>query len=558
MKSKKLFPVLLIFFSLLLISFIPFGMSADTGYTSGSSASNVDRGYQDFSNPSNALSDNEVYATCDIGSKEESDYLYIYNFGFDIDDSATITGIIVQIEDYGESTNILESELYLYFDSSTQGDDKMGSSQIGELPDADTYSNYGSDSDTWNSGITVADLETTAFGVYIAYYNDHNTQPREVYVDHVQIIVYYSLPSESNEPQWDNLLESSDPLELGNNESISIDVTDESTISNVYLEFDNVNHSMNLISGDTYNYDDWQPATTGLHEYTIWMIDEFNNINSTSGDITVVDTTNPTIENIVESADPLILGNIETIECDVTDLSDIEWVYLEFDSVNHSMSIKSGDTYEYTTWQPASAGIKYYTIWANDSAGNIAHVDGQITVNDVGGDVYSPTILNLVIRDNPSEIELFVSFTVHVNDSSNVSWVYLEFNGINYSMNDLGDDIYYLAIQINVTGEFIIKIHASDSLGNIGYIEEILLVQNTYFIVFAIIIMIFMMGLSILIYTKIKIWLLMLVIFAISLLVGINALQYSEIVFFPNFAVLFLMFQSAMFISASLKQFKKM
>ena len=523
----------------------------------------------------------------------------------------------------------------------------MESANIGELPDnPDTY---GSSSDLWNSGITESDIETSAFGVYVSYWNDHNTQPRMSYVDYIEIVVYYSTSEDTTEPFWDNLVESSDPLELGNNESISIDVTDESTISNVYLEFDNVNHSMSLVSGDTYNYDDWQPTTTGLKSYTIWMIDEFNNINSTTGDITVVDTTKPNIMNIVESSDPLELGSYETIECDIYDNNTIEWVYLEFAGGNHSMGLKMGITYEYTTWLPTTTGLKSYTIWVNDSAGNINSTSSDITVIDTtdpvisnviesddpldlgdteiitcditevntldfvyieigdsnysmsfvsgityrynewtpislgvknytiwvndsagnlvsfsdnitviepSGDEICPSYRNLVIEFNPCELGNYLKFTIEINDTNDILFVYLEFNNVNYSMNDLGDDVYYIAILPNNTGVFRYIIWFSDTENNMCSIEGNITIQDSPFLILSIVSMIFLMGLIFIAFIKLKIYIIILVIYLFSLMIGISSLEHSEMVFFPNFSVFFMMFQSFVFLLASIKKFK--
>jgi hypothetical protein len=154
---------------------------------------------------------------------------------------------------------------------------------------------------------------------------------------------------DTDPPTWDNLVESADPLELGQTETIDINVYDASTISFVYLEFDSVNHTMSYISGDNWRYSTWAPTSVGIKTYQIHMIDQYNNINQTDDQtLTVEDTTDPIISNIGESADPLELGSTETITVDITDESSMEFVYLEFEGSNHSMSFVSGVQWEYT------------------------------------------------------------------------------------------------------------------------------------------------------------------------------------------------------------------
>ena len=185
-------------------------------------------------------------------------------------------------------------------------------------------------------------------------------------------------------PTWDTLTESEDPLELGNNETININVYDDSNISFVYLEFDDTNHSMTNIYGNTYQYSNWLPSKTGIHNYSIWMGDNETNINWTGiFNITVIDTTKPNIFDVIESDDPLELGNNETITCNITDLSTILFVYLEFDDTNHSMTNIYGNTYQYSNWLPNATGLYNYTIWTKDNETNIANYSGDITVIEI-------------------------------------------------------------------------------------------------------------------------------------------------------------------------------
>jgi hypothetical protein len=237
---------------------------------------------------------------------------------------------------------------------------------------------------------------------------------------------------DTTDPVIDNVIESADPLELGATETIECDVTDESDMYFVYLEFEGSNHSMSFVSGITWEYTGWTPASIGNYPYTIWANDTEGNIASYGNSITVEDTSNPIIDNVIESADPLELGQIETIECDVTDESDIYFVYLEFEGSNHSMSLKSGITWEYTTWEPTTVGLKNYKIWANDTEGNIASYEGSITVEDT----VNPVIDNIIESADPLQLGNIETITCDITDESDMYFVYLEFEGANHSMSN--------------------------------------------------------------------------------------------------------------------------
>jgi hypothetical protein len=265
-------------------------------------------------------------------------------------------------------------------------------------------------------------------------------------------------------PTWDNLVEITDPLELGNNITIRINATDSSGINQVLIEFDGSNHSMAYMSGDMWNYTNWQPSTTGIKYYTIHIEDNFNNWNNTEQqNFTVQDTTDPNISGVSESADPLELGDTETIQCDITDLSTpFAYIYLEFDGSNHSMSFISGDTWEYTSWTPSSIGNKPYKIWAEDDEGNIAEYNGDITVQDT----ITPTWDNLIESDDPLELGNNETISINAYDTAGIELIYLEYGGVNYSMVfQSGDTWSYSNWQPSTVGNKPYTIYIKDNNG---------------------------------------------------------------------------------------------
>ena len=316
---------------------------------------------------------NDRHAHATLPPIKHTKWIRCSGFNFNLPDNSIIEGIEVQIDDFdGIFNDILAQDIYLVLNGVKIGIDKESGTPIGTA-DTDTYRVYGNPTDMWNTELTQIDIESSTFGVQIFYYNPSTFVSWDVNIDNIQIKVYYSIVDDDNDaPTYDTLTESNDPLELGNTETININVYDESTISFVYIEINNVNYTMDFISGDTYRNSTWTPITIGIKNYSIWLIDEFNNINWTGVlNITVQDTKAPTYDTLTESNDPLELGNTETININVYDESTISFVYIEINNVNYTMDFISGDTYRNSTWTPITIGIKNYSIWLIDEFNNI-------------------------------------------------------------------------------------------------------------------------------------------------------------------------------------------
>ena len=356
-------------------------ISASTGFLSPSAYENIDASATPWIDLIEGISQNDDYTMAlSIPLYKYSDTYRTTNFGFSLPD-CTIDGIIVEIDKYS-SVFIEDISVKLVIFGNPIGDDKAKIGIEWDWSDTDTYTSYGGITDIWNSGLSYTNVNDATFGVQIKARNSGPFGSQSAFIDHIRIKIYYSIDEEEeNPPTFDTITESADPLELGATETISVNVYDESTISNVYIEINGVNYSMSFISGDTYRYSEWTPTSIGIKTYQIHMIDEYGNINQTNDlNITVIDTTNPIISNVIESADPLELGDTEIIECDITDYSPMEFVYIEINGVNYSMSFVSGIKWRYNNWTPTSLGVKNYTIWANDTSGNLDFYSNNITV----------------------------------------------------------------------------------------------------------------------------------------------------------------------------------
>jgi len=247
------------------------------------------------------------------------------------------------------------------------------------------------DSINWSmsyiSGDTWRNSTWTPLTIGIKFYQIHmidehgNTNQTTI----LNITVYEEEEEEENPPTWDTLTESDDPLFLTNTETININVYDESTITNVYLEINSVNWSMSFVSGDTWRNSTWTPLTIGIKFYQIHMIDEHGNTNQTTIlniTVTTSDTNPPSWIGLIEWSDPQSIGINITIQINVTDSSGILFVYIQIDNINYSMRNESG-TYFYSNWVPETFGIHDYKIIMRDTLNNTGYLQGQISIVNI-------------------------------------------------------------------------------------------------------------------------------------------------------------------------------
>jgi hypothetical protein len=266
-------------------------------------------------------------------------------------------------------------------------------------------------------------------------------------------------------PTYSGLIESSDPLELGDTEIITINITDPSGINQVKIEFMASNHSMTNIGGDRWQYNSWTPNSVNNYTYKIFMQDNYNNWNTTQGIIEVIDTTPPTFSDLIESADNLQLGQNETITIKVYDSpgSGVNQVLLEYDSLNQTMNFAGGDTWSWNKWRPFLLGIHSYKIYMQDMENNWNMTSGSIRVVDTT----APIIENLTESEDPLELGGNITINIDVFDSlTSVSSVLIELEGTNHTMNNIGGSTYEYNFTSSYVGITYYIIYANDTENN--------------------------------------------------------------------------------------------
>lgn len=164
----------------------------------------ADNGGGDYSwsNPGNAATSNNSYAVCDGiadgGSSALTNRLRATGFGFAIPADATILGVLVEFEwkaslqsDSGTSVDCTDEEVKIVKAGTATGTNKAAGTGITTV---DTYFAYGGETDLWGTTLTPADVNASNFGFqWRGSFNEDNNS--RISVDHIRMIVYYSLPS---------------------------------------------------------------------------------------------------------------------------------------------------------------------------------------------------------------------------------------------------------------------------------------------------------------------------------------------------------------------------
>lgn len=148
-----------------------------------------------WTNPGNATTSDDIYSTFGNitgGVGSYTDYLVATNFGFSIPLSATITGIVVEVE--RSDPNFCTSDYSVRIVKGSSIGSEIGPSEraVGSnYPSSDSYQSYGNAGDLWGEIWSPIDINEPTFGVAIAAQKSVSgtTGGR---VDHIRIIIFYS------------------------------------------------------------------------------------------------------------------------------------------------------------------------------------------------------------------------------------------------------------------------------------------------------------------------------------------------------------------------------
>ena len=106
-------------------------------------------------------------------------------FGFSIPSDATIEGVVVQVEGYGQVTGNWYAQLY-------HAGTAIGTAKSASFGASEAVATLGSSTDTWGATLSPSTVNDSSFGVAVRAV--FSSSSREAYIDHITMTVYYALP----------------------------------------------------------------------------------------------------------------------------------------------------------------------------------------------------------------------------------------------------------------------------------------------------------------------------------------------------------------------------
>ncbi len=160
---------------------------ANVGPTLPSTAVDNGGGSTVWSNPDNVKASNDTYATASLGTISSfSNYIKVTNFGFSIPTSATINGVVVEVERKGTGPDITDRNIRLVVSDVINGDSKPSATVWG----SEATENYGGASDLWGLALTRANVVASNFGVAVSC--KHIGGFSTASIDSIKMTVHYT------------------------------------------------------------------------------------------------------------------------------------------------------------------------------------------------------------------------------------------------------------------------------------------------------------------------------------------------------------------------------
>lgn len=145
-----------------------------------------------WSNPGNAVSDNNSHATVGVNDNETSHFLQCTNYGFTLPASAVIQGISVGARLFSSNTNTADNSVRIVKGGARGGTEKATTTVY---PIVEATRTYGGGADLWGLAWQASDINAGNFGIALSVRKTNTSGgSRTVYVDHLPITVTYVVP----------------------------------------------------------------------------------------------------------------------------------------------------------------------------------------------------------------------------------------------------------------------------------------------------------------------------------------------------------------------------
>ncbi|HLG24364.1 MAG TPA: choice-of-anchor R domain-containing protein, partial [Candidatus Nanoarchaeia archaeon] len=233
---------------------------------------------------------------------------------------------------------------------------------------------------------TSRDLLFQLFDLYTYYIQvsslDDDSHSIRAYVNNSDNLTFssslISFLTDTETPAYSSITESSDPIEVGNNMTITVDISESVTsLSSVLLSFNSTNRTMSLESGETYTVT-FNAGIFGSNTYYIFANDSVGNYFNTSIlSFQATDSRAPdfsALSNNPSTEDSLDPGSLINVSATITDIGYVSSAVLLYKLSNSSSwsntSMSNSSGLYYGNFTPGQSGNWTFRIWANDSSNN--------------------------------------------------------------------------------------------------------------------------------------------------------------------------------------------
>ena len=305
------------------LTIYPVYIDPDTGATSPGTMVNATRsdtfGNKNWTNPDNAKSSDNSYATVSIGAGDNVNLLKATNFGFSIPGEAIIDGILLEVERKEDGTRtIADYEVKIVLANGSLGsEDKKNTTNWGE--GVERYAQYGNSTDLWGETWNDTVINDANFGGVFSAEQTGGAAGSTISVDHMRITVFYTEGQESELIQVGAI---TNATSLGNVHGISYYggyVYTAGRTNNLLAIFD---------VSDKTNPTQVGAVTTGALPIVVKTIGNYAYVSTFTAEefeiYDVSDKTNPSLEGTTE----MVVGGIAYLEVE----SDGNTAYVSLES----------------------------------------------------------------------------------------------------------------------------------------------------------------------------------------------------------------------------------